>query len=303
MRNLPSLKALKAFDAVSRLGSLVAAAAELNVTPSAISHQVRALENQLGVKLLERANRAVYLTEIGRSFSERLVLGFNELEAACLSIERAPRREVLTVHCAPSLAQQWLMPRLRSFQDANPTLDVRLNASPTPVNLLAYEADFDIRFGYHPAQPGVRRIPFPPETMLVLCSPKLLTRDNQIRSPVDMVGQPLIHSEFNLFKWRQWFEAEGMSELYVEKGPRFDRSFLSISAAIAGQGVCLENYFHVTGELESGLLVAPFGLSGYTVQAHSINFLQSRIGLQKNRSFQAWLLAELGIDDTGEPTS
>ncbi len=303
MRNLPSLKALRAFDAVSRLGSLVAAAAELNVTPSAISHQVRALESQLGVKLLERANRAVYLTDIGRSLSERLVVGFNELESACLAIERAPRHEVLTIHSAPSLAQQWLMPRLRAFQAANPTLDVRLNASPTPVNLNAYEADFDIRFGYHPAQPGVRRVPFPPETMLVLCSPRLLTEDNPVRSPIDMVGRPLIHSEFNLFKWRQWFEAEGMAELYVEKGPRFDRSFLSISAAIDGQGFCLENYFHVTGELERGELVTPFGQSGYTVQAHSINFLQSRNNLQKNRAFKTWLLNELGIDDAGEPAS
>ncbi|MBU1176289.1 MAG: LysR family transcriptional regulator [Alphaproteobacteria bacterium] len=299
MRNLPSLKALKAFDAVARLGSFVAAAAELKVTPSAISHQIRALENQLGVRLLERANRAVYLTDIGRSFSERVVVGFNELEAASLAIERAPRREMLTIHSAPSLAQQWLMPRLRSFQEANPTLDVRLNASPTPVNLLAYEADFDIRFGYYPAQPGVRRMPFPPETMLVLCSPKLVSGDKAIRSPIDMVGQTLIHSEFNLFSWRQWFEAEGMSEHYVDKGPRFDRSFLSISAAIDGQGVCLENIFHAIGELESGRLVAPFGLSGYTVQGHSINFLQSRMHLQKNRSFQTWLLAELGIEDEG----
>ncbi|WP_373236369.1 LysR substrate-binding domain-containing protein [Cohaesibacter celericrescens] len=298
MRKLPSLKALQAFDAAARLGSFTAAAEELSVTPSAVSHQIRALETELGIQLFERVNRAIILTDTGKRFGERIARGFNELEAACSSINRATRLDVLTIHCVPTLAKQWLMPRLQNFQEAYPEVDVRLNASPDPVNLLSVEADFDIRFGHYPSQPGVRRIPFPPETMLVLCAPSLAMGENAIRAPIDLSKQRLIHSEVNLFNWHHWFEAEGLLDLYQEKGPRFDRSFLSISAAVDGNGVCLESHFHVQQELARKQLIAPFGLAGYTVQGHSINFVQSRNRLPKIQAFKDWILKEIGIDES-----
>ena len=297
MRKLPSLKALQAFDAAARLGSFSAAAEEMSVSPSAVSHQIRALEGELGVLLFERINRTIVLTDLGKAFAERVARGFSELEAASVAIGRTTRFDILTIHCAPSLAKQWLMPRLKHFCAAHPDFDVRLNATPNPANLLAIEADFDIRFGHVPSQPGVRRIAFPPETMLVLCAPQLLQGDHAIRAPIDMAHQALIHSELNLFKWYDWFKAEGLSDLYEEKGLRFDHSYMSIDAAIDGQGAILESYLHVQTELERNQLVAPFGLAGYAIQGHSLNFVQSRTRLPKVQAFKSWILTELGIDD------
>lgn len=300
MRKLPSLKALQAFDAAARLGSFSAAAEEMSVSPSAVSHQIRALEVELGVMLFERINRTIVLTDLGKAFADRVGRGFSELEAASVAIGRTTRFDILTIHCAPSLAKQWLMPRLKQFCNANPDLDVRLNATPNPINLLSIEADFDIRFGHFPSQPGVRRIAFPPETMLVLCAPELLNGDVPIRAPIDMARQSLIHSELNLFSWNDWFKAEGLSDLFDEKGLRFDSSYMAIDAAVDGQGAILESHLHVQNELKSKRLVAPFGLAGYTVQGHSLNFVQSRTRLPKVEAFKSWILAELGIDDGSE---
>ncbi|OKL42895.1 LysR substrate-binding domain-containing protein [Pseudovibrio exalbescens] len=298
MRKIPSLKALQAFDAAARLGSFSVAAEELNVTPSAISHQVRSLENELGVQLFERVNRSILLTEMGRRYGERVARGFNELEAASNAVDRSARADVLTIHCVPSLAKQWLMPRLPEFQRDNPGFDIRLNASPGAADLLSSEADFDIRFGEYPAQPGVRRVPFPPETMLVLCCPELADGPRPIRSPIDLAGHTLIHSEVNLFSWYNWFDAEGLLSLYQERGPRFDRSFMSINAAVNGAGIILESHFHVHEELAARQLVAPFGLTGYTIQGHSLNYMQSRTRLPKVGAFKTWFMHQLGIEDT-----
>ncbi len=170
MRKIPPLKSVQAFEAASRLGSFVAAADELHLTPSAISHQIRALELRLGIALFHRAHRSIELTDIGRRYAESVSEALNLIESSTRSIERAGKSDILTIHSVPSIAAQWLMPRLSRFSAMHTDIDVRLNASSAPVDLAAGEADFDIRYGHFFPDAGVMVEPFPAETIAVNCS-------------------------------------------------------------------------------------------------------------------------------------
>lgn len=294
MRNLPSLKALQAFEAASRLGSFVTAAEELLVTPSAVSHQVRALERELGVTLFHRVHRSILLTDVGRRYAEHIAEVFGALETATRSIARSTKSDILTIHVVPSLAAQWLMPRLSRFSAQNPDVDVRVNASTAAVDLASGEADLDIRYGTVFPTAGVEVVPFPEEIVLPLCSPELIHGDYPIRTPADLRHHTLIHSEVNLITWREWLRWAGAPTIDLTRGPRFDRSFMSISAAVDSVGVCLESHMLVQRELASGQLVAPFGLEGPTISGHSLMFMKSRGQLPKIHLFQTWLFSELG---------
>lgn len=294
MRNLPSLKALQAFEAASRLGSFVTAAEELLVTPSAISHQVRALERELGVTLFHRVHRSIVLTDLGRRYAEQIAETFGAIETATRSIARSSKSDILTIHVVPSLAAQWLMPRLSRFSSQNPDVDVRVNASVAPVDLATGEADLDIRYGTVFPTTGVAVVPFPEETVLPLCSPALMHGDYPIRTPADLRHHTLIHSEVNLISWGDWLKWAGAPPIDLARGPRFDRSFMAISSAVDSVGVCLESHMLVQRELASGQLVAPFGMEGPKISGHSLMFMKSRARLPKIRLFQAWLFRELG---------
>lgn len=292
MRNLPSLKALQAFEAASRLGSFVTAAEELLVTPSAVSHQVRALERELGVTLFHRVHRSILLTDAGQRYAKHVAEAFGALETATRSISRSTKSDILTIHVVPSFAAQWLMPRLARFSAQNPDVDVRVNASTSVVDLASGEADLAIRYGTVFPTAGVEVVPFPEEIVLPLCSPELIHGDYPIRTPADLRHHTLIHSEVNLITWREWLKWAGAPSIDLTRGPRFDRSFMSISSAVDSAGVCLESHMLVQRELASGQLVAPFGLEGPTISGHCLMFMKSRRQLPKINLFQTWLFRE-----------
>src|SRR5690606_38980879 len=141
------LKSIQAFEAAARLGSFAAAAAELHITPSAISHQIRYLEEKLGIALFQRVHRGIILTDAGRHYAESVTRGLGIIETATRAMLHHGNQDVLTIHCAPSLATQWLMPKLSRFRTLRPDIGIRLNASTSPVDLTAEGADFDIRYG------------------------------------------------------------------------------------------------------------------------------------------------------------
>ena len=147
MRKLPPLKSIQAFEAAARLASFAAAAEELRLTPSAISHNIRALEREVGLSLFHRAHRSVVLTDAGRRYAEQISEAFGQMEAATRQLDRTVKPDVLTIHSAPSFATQWLMPRLSRFSVDHPETDVRINASVDAVDLSAGEADIDPRLG------------------------------------------------------------------------------------------------------------------------------------------------------------
>lgn len=294
MHNRISLKAIQAFEAAARLSSFALAADELFVTPSAISHQVKQLEEQFGVQLFHRVHRAVVLTDAGRRYAEEVSAAFSRIELATRELGRTEKIDILTVHSTPSFATQWLMPRLARFSSLNPDVDVRLNASTDAVDLVSGAVDIDIRYGMRRLQPaGTMVLSFPAETIVPLCAPALLEGEHPIRSPEDLAPHTLIHSEVCLVSWRDWMRQHRKVKLDISRGLRFDRSFMAISAAVDGLGVCLESLLLVQRELETGRLVAPFGLAGPKVQGYTFNLLKSRAELPKIRSFQEWLFDEL----------
>lgn len=294
MHNRISLKAIQAFEAAARLSSFALAAEELFVTPSAVSHQVKQLEAQFGVQLFHRVHRAVVLTDAGRRYAEEVSAAFSRIELATRELGRTEKIDILTVHSTPSFATQWLMPRLARFSSLNPDVDVRLNASTDAVDLVSGAVDIDIRYGLRRLQPaGTMVLSFPAETIVPLCAPTLLDGEHPIRSPEDLAHHTLIHSEVCLVSWRDWMRQHRKVRLDISRGLRFDRSFMAISAAVDGLGVCLESLLLVQRELETGRLVAPFGLSGPKVQGYTFNLLKSRAELPKIRSFQEWLFNEL----------
>ena len=297
MQNRVSFKAVQAFEAAARLSSFSLAAEELFVTPSAVSHQVKFLEEQFGVQLFHRVHRAVILTDAGRRYAEEISAAFARIETATRDLGRLTKSDILTIHSTPSFATQWLMPRLARFSARNPDIDVRLNASKDPVDLLAGTVDVDIRYGSKNIQPaGILAEILPPETIVPLCSPKLANGPNPIHKPEDLSYHPLIHSEVSLVGWRDWGRKHRDVKLDLKRGLRFDRSFMSISAAVDGLGVCLESLLLVQRELEAGSLVAPLGHDGLEVQGYTFNVLKSSAELPKVRTFHDWLFLEIAED-------
>lgn len=299
MQNRVSFKAVQAFEAAARLSSFALAAEELFVTPSAVSHQVKFLEDQFGVQLFHRVHRAVILTDAGRRYAEEISAAFSRIETATRNLGRLTKSDILTVHSTPSFATQWLMPRLARFSARNPDIDVRLNASKESVDLIAGTVDIDIRYGSKNIQPaGVMAVVFPPETIVPLCSPELANGPHPIRVPEDLSHHMLIHSEVGLVGWRDWWRKHRTVQLDIQRGPRFDRSFMSISAAVDGLGVCLESLLLAQRELETGRLVAPLGFTGFQVQGYTFNVLKSSADLPKVRTFRDWLFQEFEAVDS-----
>ena len=293
MRRLPSLKAIQCFEAASRLGAFAAAAEELLVTPSAVSHQIKALERAVGLPLFHRIHRSIALTDAGRRYAEQIAHAFGQIEAATRAIERTDKADILTIHSVPSFAMQWLMPRLSRYSVLHPDVDVRINASLDRGNLAAGEADFDVRYGTVFPDPGVEVVPFPEETIVVLCAPAMAKGASALSRIDDLSGRTLIFSEVNLVSWRDWLDRMGARGIATDRGPRFDRSFMAISAAADGIGVGLESRLLIQRELDTGRLVLPFGMTGPRLVCHRLLFLKSKARVPKIKAFREWLAAEL----------
>ncbi|MBD8554529.1 transcriptional regulator GcvA [Rhizobium sp. CFBP 8762] len=294
MRKIPSLKALQAFEAAARRGSFAAAADELHVTASAISHQIRFLEQEVGVSLFHRNTRTIALTDVGENFFQSISEAFITIEAATRDIERHGKSDILTVHAVPSFAAQWLMPRLARFSAQHSSIDVRLYASADPVDLNAGLVDVDIRYGSVLPIRGVVTLPLPEEAIMPFCSPDFIARTpHHLRQPSDLCQCTLIHSEVNLLSWRGWAKRHDNVPLDFDRGPRFDRSFMAISAAVDGLGVCLESHLLVERELQTGRLVPLFEDKRSMVACHSLSTLKAKQNVPKIKAFEKWILNEL----------
>ena len=293
MHKIPPLKSLQAFEAASRLGSFVAAAEELHLTPSAVSHRLRELEEHLGLPLFERMHRSVVLTDAGRRYAREIAEAFGRIDAATQGISRKSRTDLLTVHTVPSFAALWLMPRIPRFSALHADIDVRIHASVGNIDLEDGVVDLDIRYGNVKLQTTVQSEPLPPETIVVLCSPGVRDGPPPIRRHADLKRQTLIHGEANLYAWSDWQKDHPGVTLRLDRGPRFDRTFMSISAAADGLGVCLESLLLAQRELQSGRLVLPFGTEGPQLSCHCLNYLRSRARIRKIKVFREWLLKEL----------
>ena len=287
-RHLP-LNQLRAFEAAARLVSFRAAATELALTPSAISHAVRELERVTGIPLFQRTSRRVELTPEGAALFHHVARGFDELRLG-VDVVAAEGPGLLRLHCAPSFAAKWLAPRLGQLLEHHPTLEVKLAANQDYPLFPSTEFDADIVYG-EPRQPGLVVEPLGVETIAPLCTPALAAR---IGSLGDLAAMTLIESEHNRVRWPSWFELNGRP-CPTASGPRFDRSFLAILVATEGLGVALESTRLAQRELARGQLVQP--LAGTTKDVHFIahRLVYPRSGEREGslRRFRRWLLTAL----------
>ena len=295
------LSALRAFEAAARTGSFRTAAEDLSLTPSAVSHAIRGLEQTLGAALFLREGRSVRLTGDGRTLMRHVERGFGELQLGIGSVSaHAPR--LLRVHSAPSFAAQWLMPRLRRLLKEVEGLEVRLAAGTDYARFLpSDECDVDIVYGmpspdFHGAamHQNLIVLPLGTEVITPLCAPALAP---DIRTPRDLLRHTLIESETKRVRWPAWFAANGHIAP-GPRGPRFDRSFLSLSAAADELGVALESTRLAERELASGRLVRPLRdvCEDVVYTGHWLVFPRSMRYSQPLVLFVGWLATELGLE-------
>lgn len=288
MTALPSMRAIQSFVAASRLGSFLEAATQLQLTPSAISHQIRLMEEDLGEKLFHRIGRNVSLTDIGERYYRDLAEALSIIEHATTEVSSRNSVDVLSVGCVPSLASLWLMPRLPTFENLHPNIEIRLLSSSDPAKLNDGSVDVDICFGAAPKLGSIAAEEFPLETIVVACAPEISYGEKAIRKPSDLLGQALIRSEQTLYSWHQWAKDHNL-EIDLTRGPRFRDAFVSIAAAVEGRGVCLESFRLLEREVEKGNLVLPFGMTGPNMGCHRLTYVRSRLRAPKISAFKSWL--------------
>ena len=293
------LSFLRAFEAAGRTGSFRAAALVLNLTPSAVSHAIRKLEQALGIPLFKRDTRHVHLTDEGEVLMRHVSRAFDELRRGMDVVStRGPK--LLRLHCAPSFAAQWLTPRLGDFLRKHASLEVRLAAGTDYTRFTADEFDADIIYGL-PRVEGLIVVPLGEETIAPMCAPALAAT---IETPSDLLHHVLIQSDSKQIQWTDWFAANGLAPP-PPNGSRFDRSFLAIAAAAEGLGVALKSTRLAERELASGRLVMPLHESAVPIRYVGHNLVFPRHVRQRYplKAFAEWLLAELGVEAQGFSTA
>jgi len=301
-RNLP-LNALRAFEAAARHLSFTKAAEELGVTPAAVSHQIKGLEDTLGVALFRRLTRALVLTEAAQGALPALRDGFAMLTEASDRLRAGVDSGVLTVSVGPSVAAKWLVPRLERFHQTCPGLDLRLDANDKLVDLNRDGVDVALRYGKG-QYPGLRADCLFNERFFPVCSPKLMEGEHSLRTPGDLRHHTLLHLDWRMEdptapNWRMWLLAAGVSGIDANRGPRFNMESVEVQAAISGQGVALASNALVQDDLAQGRLVKPFELSvtdegGFRYYVVSS---ESRAEEPKIAAFRSWIMAEAAASD------
>jgi LysR family glycine cleavage system transcriptional activator len=293
-RKLPPLNALKAFEAAARHESFTRAAAELCVTQGAVSHQVKALEQVLGLKLFNRERQRLIITEAGRDY---LVIVRDALDRIALGTENLIQRQssgVLTVSTSPDFAAKWLVHRLGIFAEAHPDIDLRVSATLHHVDFAREEVDVAVRHG-DGNWPGLDVTPLSAEELFVVCSPKLLSGRNRIREPADLVRFPLLHLD-DRKDWSRWLQRAGVTETGLGHGPVLNRASMVIDAAVDGQGVALARTTLAAWDLLNGRLVRPFAEALRLKKTYWIVCPKATATLPKISRFRDWLLAEAAAD-------
>src|SRR5262249_20068442 len=316
---LPPLNALKAFESVARHGSVKRAAAELSVTPAAVSHQIKALEDYLGVQLFLRHNRAVELTEAARAALPKLTEGFDNLAQAVERLRAHKGMGQLTVSAAPSFAARWLMPRLHRFFEAHREIDVRVSARlRRPISggrralaesatIDAWLADSDVAILY--GRGGYAG--FSVDRLLALditpiCSPKLITEpEHPLLWPQDLKHHLLLHDDTGeLYDgvpfWEVWLKAAGINDVDLYRGPHFSHAVLAFEAAAEGHGVVATMPILAEADFNAARLVMPFSLRAPLDSAYYFVCKEESARRVSVAAFREWLLAEASREKATE---
>lgn len=293
MRRLPPLNALRAFEAAARHLSFTKAAEELNVTQAAISHQIRALEDWLGLPLFKRQKRALLLTDAGQAYLPPLREAFDLMHQATGRLRQRDRSGALNVSTFTSFAAKWLMPRLGRFTSAHPEIEIRLGINDALVDFATDEVDVGVRYGRGDWK-GVHVDLLMTEEVFVVCSPKLLEGDHPLREPADLRHHTLLHDDLPE-DWSTWLDAAGVDDAVKVRARRdlvFNHSEMVLQAAADGLGVALGRSALVADDLAAGRLVKPFDLQLPTQSAYYVVYPENTGDRPKIKAFRDWLQAE-----------
>jgi LysR family glycine cleavage system transcriptional activator len=291
---LPPLNNLKTFEAAARHESFTRAAEELCVTQGAVSQQVKALEEGLGIKLFNRERQRLIITEAGRDY---LVIVRDALDRIALGTERLLQRQnagVLTVSTSPDFAAKWLVHRLGHFAEAHSGIDLRVSATLHHVDFAREEVDLAVRHG-DGNWLGLDAVQLSSEQLFAVCSPKLLSGRRRLGKPADLLKLPLIHLD-NREDWTKWLRAVGVDEGKVAHGPVLNRPSMVIDAATNGQGVALARTTLAAWDLINGRLVRPFRDSLPLSKTYWIICPKATSNVPKIVTFRTWLLSEAAED-------
>jgi LysR family transcriptional regulator, glycine cleavage system transcriptional activator len=288
-RRLPSLNALKAFEAAARHQSFTNAAGELFVTHAAISRHVRDLEEWLGTELFVRTGRGVELTDAGRRYGGRLTPMFDNVAEATREAAAQGTVRTLDVSVEPAIASRWLVPRLGSFNELHPDIELAINPEARLVDFRSGEADVGIRYGLGRWE-EVESVKLSDSVSFPVCSPKLVA-DRPGLTPADLVNYNLLHEQRKQW-WADWLTQAGVRGVEDWRGTTF-QGHLAIDAAESGQGFALGDQILCTDSLVDGSLVRPFSLD---MKDHGSYFIVREKGSKESapaRAFREWLMAEM----------
>ncbi|MCP9269408.1 transcriptional regulator GcvA [Xenorhabdus sp. XENO-1] len=290
-KRLPPLNALRVFDAAARHLSFTKAAEELFVTQAAVSHQMKSLEDFLGLKLFRRRNRSLLLTEDGQSYYLDIKEIFTAINDATRKLQARSAKGALTVSLSPSFAIQWLVPRLSGFNQSFPGIDVRIQAVDREEDKLADDVDVAIFYG-RGHWPGMRTDRLYPEYLLPVCSPSLLMGERPLKTPADLVRHTLLHDSSRR-DWQAYIRQLDMQQqINVQQGPIFSHSSMVIQAAVHGQGVALANNVMAQNEIDAGRLVCPFNDVLVSKNAFYLVCHDNQAELGKIAAFRKWILMQ-----------
>lgn len=291
-RRLPPLNALKAFEAAARHLSFTKAAEELFVTQAAISHQIKTLEDFLGLPLFRRLNRSLILTYEGQLLLPAMSEALDLIMVTTDRLHRHQHSGMLNVATMDSLAANWLVPRMGRFRRENPDIDVRVSTSDQLIDYARDGIDLGIRYG-RGDWPGMHVTHMMTEEVFPVCSPKLLEEGPPLKKPDDLKHYTLLHDDMRE-DWRMWLMAVGATEVDPTRGPGFKHSNIVYQAAIVGDGVALGRSVQVADELERGRLVKVLDFALPANYAYWIVSPLSSADSPKVKLFREWLLAEAG---------
>ena len=291
---LPPLNAVRAFEAAARHESFTRAAEELCVTQGAVSHQVKALETELAIKLFNRERQRLIITEAGREY---LNVVRDALDRIAVGTERLLQRQsggVLTVSTSPDFAAKWLVHRLGHFAEAHADVDLRISATLHHVDFAREEVDLAVRHG-DGNWPGLETVRLSAEQLFAVCSPKLLSGRRRLEKVADVLKFPLIHLDSRA-DWTKWLQGLGVDDADVSHGPVLNRASMVIDAAINGQGIALARTTLAAWDLIHGRLVRPFPDSMPVARTYWIVCPKATATFPKIATFREWLLTEASSD-------
>ncbi len=290
------LNALRAFEAAARHLSFSKAAEELHVTPAAISHQIKGLEERWECQLFIRSNRNLALSDAGRLILPDVSEGFAALDRAMARLETEEDPHALVLTASPSVAAKWLLPRLSGFQDSHPEIDVHISANNQVVDFTKDRVDVALRYGRGP-YPGLHAEVLLEGDLFPACSPALMTGDHPLHEPGDLKHHTLLHDDSwavggPTLDWEMWLRAAGVSDVDARRGPHFDTAGLVIEAAIMGRGVALVTRSTAGDDIDAGRLVRPFDIS--LPLDFKVHFVCPPGALERPnvRAFRDWVVAE-----------